>query len=243
MWPQATECSLVGQRLDTCALNCPSQPHTHWRWSFERESCFFLYATYCVKDTEQNTIYPSSSQKEDTQMVKVLVDSAFNRCEKSERYGTSHMQPVFVYCPVLDKCCFVISDSQLVNGFVLIFCRDSTRSLSHDFKTEVSTKWFSLARLAFLVLTSFPCTSQPLKMEVSIHSIGLCRMQRSLAVLRSFSHSSLLRTFFCHPSASTILPFSLTSSCCLFLGLPLHVVDPKFIYNTLLGILFSIKYC
>ena len=90
---------------------------------------------------------------------------------------------------------------------------------------------------------SFPCISQPLKMKVSIHSIGVCRMQRSLAVLRSFSHSSLLRTFFCHPLASTILPSSLTSSCRLCLGLPLHVVDPKFIYNTLLEILFSSVLC
>ena len=37
----------------------------------------------------------------------------------------------------------------------------------------------------------------------------------------------------------TIIPSSLTSSCHLFLGLPLNLVDPKFIYNTLLGILFS----
>ena len=72
-----------------------------------------------------------------------------------------------------------------------------------------------------------------------IHSIGMCRMRRFLAVLRSFFHSSLLCTFSCHPSPPTILPSSLTSSCHLFLGLPLNFVVPKFIYNTLLGILFS----
>ena len=33
-----------------------------------------------------------------------------------------------------------------------------------------------------------------------IHSIGKCRMRQSLAVLRSFFHSSLLCTFPCHPS-------------------------------------------
>ena len=74
---------------------------------------------------------------------------------------------------------------------------------------------------------------------LSIHSIGMFRMLRFLAVLRSFFHSSLLCTFSCHPSPLAILPSSLTSSCHLFLGLPLNLVVPKFIYNTLLGILFS----
>ena len=76
-----------------------------------------------------------------------------------------------------------------------------------------------------------------------IHSIGMCRMQRFLAILRSFFHSSLLRTFSCHPFPPTILPCSLTSSCHLFLDLPLNLVVPKFIYNTLLGILFSSILC
>jgi len=71
-----------------------------------------------------------------------------------------------------------------------------------------------------------------------IHSIGMCRIRRFLAVLRSFVHSSLLCTFSCHPYPPTILPSSLTPSCHLFLGLPLNLV-PKLIYNTLLGILFS----
>ena len=76
-----------------------------------------------------------------------------------------------------------------------------------------------------------------------IHSIGMCRMRWFLAVLRSFFHSSLLCTFSCHPSPPTILPSSITSSCYLFLGLPLNLVVPKFIYNTLLGILFSSILC
>ena len=76
-----------------------------------------------------------------------------------------------------------------------------------------------------------------------IHSIGMCRMRRFLAVLRSFFHSSLLCTFFCHSSPPTILRSSLTSSCHLLLGLPLNLVVPKFVYNTLLGILFSSILC
>jgi len=64
-------------------------------------------------------------------------------------------------------------------------------------------------------------------------------MRRFLAILRSFFHSSLLCTFFCHPSPLTILPSSLTSSCHLFVGLLLNLVVPKFVYNNLLGILFS----
>ena len=76
-----------------------------------------------------------------------------------------------------------------------------------------------------------------------IHSIGMCRMRRFLAVLRSFFHSFLLCTFSCHPSPPTTLQSSLASSCNLFLGLPLNLVVPKFIYNTLLGILFSSILC
>ena len=76
-----------------------------------------------------------------------------------------------------------------------------------------------------------------------IHSIGMCRMRQFLAILRSFFHSSLLCTLSFHPSSPTILPSSLTSSCHLFLGLPLKLTFPKFIYNTLLGILFPSILC
>ena len=78
-----------------------------------------------------------------------------------------------------------------------------------------------------------------------IHSIGMCRMQLFLAILRSFFHSSLLCTctFSCHPYPPTILPSSFTSSFLLFLGLPLNLVFKKCIYNTLLGVLFSSMLC
>jgi hypothetical protein len=76
-----------------------------------------------------------------------------------------------------------------------------------------------------------------------IHSIGMCRMRRLLAVLRSFFHSSLLYTFSCHTSPPAILLSYLTSSCHLFLGLPLGPFYLKFIYPTRLGILFSSILC
>jgi hypothetical protein len=53
-----------------------------------------------------------------------------------------------------------------------------------------------------------------------IHSIGMCRMRRFLAVLWE------------------LLPSSLTSSYHLLLGLPLGLVDSKFTYNNIMGILF-----
>ena len=76
-----------------------------------------------------------------------------------------------------------------------------------------------------------------------IHSTGMCRMRRFLAVLKSFFHSSLLYAFSCHPSPPTILLSSLNSSCHLFLGLPLSLFISRFIHNTLLGILFSSILC
>ena len=77
----------------------------------------------------------------------------------------------------------------------------------------------------------------------SLHSNGMCRMWRFLAVLRSFFHSCPLYTLSCHPSPPTILPSSLTSSCHLFLGLPLNLIVSKYIYNTLLGVLFYSILC
>jgi len=68
-------------------------------------------------------------------------------------------------------------------------------------------------------------------------------MGRVFAILRSFCHSSLLYTFSFHLSPPTTLPSSPTSSCHLFLGLPFNLVVSKFIYNTLLGILFSSILC
>ena len=87
--------------------------------------------------------------------------------------------------------------------------------------------------------------------DALIHSIDMCRMQRFLAVLRSFYLSSLLYTLSFHPFPPTSLPSSLTSACHLFLGLPLILVTSKFIYiyiyiyiyNTFLGILFSFILC
>jgi hypothetical protein len=81
------------------------------------------------------------------------------------------------------------------------------------------------------------------KFLIFIHSIDMCRMQWFLAVLRSFLHSPLLYTFSCHSSPPSVLPSSLTSSCHLFLGLPLSLVDYKFMYTTHLGILFSSILC
>ena len=106
----------------------------------------------------------------------------------------------------------------------------------HEIRYTLCEEWESLCIIVCAVLL---CSF----IHSFIHSIGMCRMQQFLAVLRSFFHSSLLYTFSCHPSPPTILPSSLTSSCHLFLGLPLSLVVPKFIYNTLLGILFSSIHC
>jgi hypothetical protein len=75
-----------------------------------------------------------------------------------------------------------------------------------------------------------------------LHSIGTFRMRRFLVVLRS-SSIPLLYTFSCHSSPPTILPSSLTSSCHLFLGLPVGLIDSEFMYNTLLGIPFPSILC
>ena len=73
--------------------------------------------------------------------------------------------------------------------------------------------------------------------------IGMCRMGRFFAARRSFFHSSLLYTLSFHTIPRTRFPSSLISSSYLFLGLPINLVVPKFIYNTLLEILFSSIHC
>ena len=59
------------------------------------------------------------------------------------------------------------------------------------------------------------------------------------AVLRNLFDSSLSYTRSFHPFPPISFLSSLTSSCHLFLGLPLSLIVSKFIYNTFLGILFS----
>ena len=80
---------------------------------------------------------------------------------------------------------------------------------------------------------------------LTIHSIGMCRIGRFLAVLSSFFHSFLSHTYtlFFHTFPPTSLPSSLISSCHLFHGLPLSLVVSKLVYNTFYGILFSSILC
>ena len=77
-----------------------------------------------------------------------------------------------------------------------------------------------------------------------LHSfIVMCKMRRFLAVLRSFFQSSLLCTLSLHTVLPTDLPSFLTSSCHLFLCLPLRLVVSKFILIFWGGILFSSILC
>jgi len=64
--------------------------------------------------------------------------------------------------------------------------------------------------------------------------IDVCRMRRFLAVLRSFFHSSILYILPCHTSTLTTTQSSFTSYCHIFLRVPLSLVVPIFIYNSLL---------
>jgi hypothetical protein len=68
----------------------------------------------------------------------------------------------------------------------------------------------------FLTCDSLPCWPMWNWIHSFIHSTGMCRMWRFLAVLSSFFHSSLLHTPSFHPFPPTSLPSSLTSSCHLF---------------------------
>ena len=82
----------------------------------------------------------------------------------------------------------------------------------------------------------------------SIHSViylFLWHVQNAIISCRSLELLAFLSVlyFSCHPSPPIILPSSLTSSWHLFLGLPLNLVVPKFIYNTPVEILFSSILC
>jgi len=77
--------------------------------------------------------------------------------------------------------------------------------------------------------STIPCCSQELPPFLSVMHFFLPPL--------STNHSSILSHLIL-PSLSC-----LTSSCHLFLGQPLNLVVPKFIYNTLLGILFSSTLC
>jgi hypothetical protein len=94
--------------------------------------------------------------------------------------------------------------------------------------------WFRLHKYFFVfavvVLGCMMCNSIEFHWHVQNVMVPYCSQQ-----LLPF----LSVIYFFLPLYSTILPSSLTSSCHLFLGLPLGLVVSKFIYSTLLGIQFS----
>ena len=115
----------------------------------------------------------------------------------------------------------------------------SAVSSQQGFGKMVENNWLEniIARLS--ETQHFKKNSHHIPFHSFIHSIGMCRMWQFLAVLGSFFHSSLLYTLSFHPFPPPSLSSSLASSCHLFLGLPLSLVNSNFIYNNLLGILFS----
>ena len=132
--------------------------------------------------------------------------------------------------------------------FAAHFCEFTVWNDCNEHNKACNTGSTTDSNITFMTASSpLPASSFPeiyfIRIIPFLHSTGVCRMRRFLAILRSFFHSSLLCTFTCHPSPPTILPSSLTSSSHLFLGLPLNLLVPKFIYNTLLGILFSSILC
>jgi len=95
---------------------------------------------------------------------------------------------------------------------------------------NLGTRWRWVVGLSS---TSIVCNTGLTNLNSFIHSTGICWMRRFLAVLWFFIHSPVYTPSF-HP-----LPFSLTSSCHLFIGLLLSLVVSSFIYNTSLEIIFS----
>jgi hypothetical protein len=83
-------------------------------------------------------------------------------------------------------------------------------------------------------------STPPVQGILSVHSIPLAcaECKDSLPFSGASSIPLCYVLFSCHPSPPTIPPYSLTSSCHLFLGLPHNLVVPKFIYNTLWGFYF-----
>ena len=126
-------------------------------------------------------------------------------------------------------------------SFIHSFVRSFIRSFIHSFIHSFVHSFVHSFIRSFI--HSFVHSFIRLFIHSFIHSIGMCRMQRFLAVLRSFFHSSLLQNLSFHPFPPTSLPSSVTSSCHLFLGLPLSLIVSKFIYDTFLGILFSSILC
>jgi len=119
---------------------------------------------------------------------------------------------------------------------ILIFKRDF-RKIHKSYEISCSLRRNRQRRMVMLSLTvAFWNFGNLLKTRHGPPDslIGMCKMRRFLAVLRTFFHSSILYILPCHTSTLTIIPSSLTSSCHIFLRLPLKLVVPKFIYNSLL---------
>ena len=108
---------------------------------------------------------------------------------------------------------------------------------------DISGKWYERKIFGIRVLGVFFRKTTHSFIHSFIHSFtGMCRMRQFLAVLSSFFHSSLLCTLSLHPIPPTSLPSFLTSSCHLFLGLPLNLVVSKFILNAFFGEFCSLPF-
>ena len=123
----------------------------------------------------------------------------------------------------------------------------SSQSVPSSSSHSLLTFW-SFSLLFRNISLSVPSTAFDTCSQTSGHE---CLGSRTVQFKNRFSEHKASWMTYCvsnyehasHPSPPTILPSSLTPSCHLFLGLPLNLVVPKFIYNTPLGILFSSILC
>ena len=153
---------------------------------------------------------------------------------------------IFFVWQIQYACNFSNCYSRLFHSFIPLPCAECDNSLPFSGASSIPLCYVLFPATLLHQLFFHPLSPHLaiyfLVFHSSIHSIGTRRMRRFL-VLRSFFHPSLLFTLSFNPFPPTILPSSLTSSCHLFLGLPLNLAVPKFIYNTLLWILFPSILC
>ena len=113
-----------------------------------------------------------------------------------------------------------------------------TRTVKNvNMMAQVNHEKWVLSLIIYHNSQAIRCTYFPDKF---IHSIGMCRIPCHSRQLIPFLS---VKYFFLSPFSTNHLSSSLISSCHLFLGLPLNLVFPKFIYNTLLGSLLPSILC
>jgi len=204
---------------------------------------FFLNDVWCTLSTNvESQITEVGGMRIHTQFLKFPLRGHMVQSVYTEPHGTvcrrNGCRSTWIHLDALIQGIIIIGENV---GHSTFFVTTARQTWKENLPILYDSKIFFDTRLYVVCQEIFSEGVRPATLEVStlrfinsfhrhVQNVTIpCRSQELLPFLSGIYP-------FLPP---TSLPSTLTSSCHLFLGLPLSLVVSKFIYNTFLGILFS----